>query len=352
MQSRHVLITVLDWGLGHATRCIPIIDALVQRQHNVFLASSGNALKVLRQKFPQLDCFELPGYQPQYDSYGRMVWSMASQLPKFIRTIQQEKEETEKLITSLKIDCVISDNRYGCYSRRVKSIFITHQVHLLMPWKIMEPAVNFVNFKLLQNYDECWIPAGNDTLIPALLQGKDEFKYRYIGYLSHLDRKPKQDKKYKILALSSGPEPQRTIFYNMLSGSLSKTGLQAMIAGGMPEDTSAQPYTINNLTSISYLGSEALSNAIAESELIIARSGYSTVMDLMKLNARAVFIPTPGQTEQEYIAAQLLKTGMAFSMPQKDFDLTRAIKASENYGVLNGFGQSDWLLQKAIDSLS
>src|SRR5687767_2527158 len=133
---KNVLITPLDWGLGHATRCIPIIRELLNRGCRVFIGGSGASLLLLRSEFPSLTFFSLPGYHPVYSSNTNMVWTMAKQIPKFMRTIRQEHSEVEKFIERNNIDLVISDNRYGCWSKKISSVFITHQLNILMPSQI------------------------------------------------------------------------------------------------------------------------------------------------------------------------------------------------------------------------
>jgi UDP:flavonoid glycosyltransferase YjiC (YdhE family) len=131
-QPRHILVCPLDWGLGHATRCIPIINEFQKKGYKVFVASSGQALKLLKNEYPQLGFEELPAYNPHYYSALPMTISMALQLPKFIKTISQEHEQLERIVIEKKIDLVVSDNRYGCWSSHVKSIFITHQVNMCL----------------------------------------------------------------------------------------------------------------------------------------------------------------------------------------------------------------------------
>ena len=184
----------LNWGLGHASRCIPIIKQLLSNGHEVFVASSGSALFLLKREFPQLEFFELEDYEPEYPESGSMVLKMATQLPKFLATITKEKSQLEKIVSKRNIDVVLSDNRYGCYSSQVKSIMLTHQLHLLMPtaWKWMEGMVNRYNFKQLKKFSEVWVPAPVNSFIPDLVKHKSQLKVRYIGYLSRLEKSARE----------------------------------------------------------------------------------------------------------------------------------------------------------------
>src|SRR5690242_17960774 len=119
--AARVLVTVLDWGLGHATRVVPIVRALMERGHKVFLGGSGSSLALLREEFPTLKFIDLPAYDPQYSNGRSMVWKMCLQLPKFIRVIRAEHKVTEAFINENRIHLIISDNRYGCWSSTVES---------------------------------------------------------------------------------------------------------------------------------------------------------------------------------------------------------------------------------------
>jgi predicted glycosyltransferase len=342
---------VLDWGLGHATRSIPVINELLQQKHSVIIASSSGAHHVLKLEFPELKQVLLPGYFPVYPEDNSMVWKMAAQLPRFISVIQKERQLTEKWVKEEKIDVVISDNRYGCYSKYVKSIFITHQIHLLMPraWKWMERGVNAVNHSLLSNYRECWIPADDTQLIPDLLAGCEKFNCRFTGYLSRLEKR-EVPVEYDVVAVSSGPSPQKEIFAWKIHRQLKESGLKALLVYGDVRGRSKK-HPHGNFTSVNYLDTAAMNQALQQAKVVVARSGYSTVMDVMKLGKKAVFVPTPGQTEQEYLAKVLMEKGIAYSMSQQEFNLEKAVKESEHYTGFQNFEWNSLLLKKAVQSI-
>ncbi len=352
--NKRVLVAPLDWGLGHATRCIPVIRGLLGRNCEVVIASSGDALSLLRTEFPQLKAFELPGYKPVYPSRGSMVWKMALQLPKFIKTIAAEHFETEKIVQELGIDIVISDNRYGCFSKKVKSVFVTHQLHILMPerYRWLERRINRFNTAQIKQYEECWVPVANtsDSFIPELLAADPAIKLQPIGYLSRFEKK-QVAKKYDILVICSGPEPQRTIFEAGIIAQLDSMSGNCLLVRGKPENDGPSVQVPENILVIDFMHADELNMAIEASDLIIARSGYSTVMDLARLNKRAIFIPTPGQTEQEYIARQLMQREIAYYMTQQHFDLQIALKESLKFNGFTNFEHDNLLLKNAIASI-
>lgn len=350
--GKRILIAPLDWGLGHATRCIPIIRLLLKKNCTVFIASSGRALELLRKEFPEIRCFKIVPYNPVYSSGASMVFSMAMQVPKFFNTIRKEQTQIEKIVERNLIDVVVSDNRYGAYSKKVKSIFITHQLNIQMPgfMKWFEETVNRQNEKFIHRFAECWIPAPQKNFIPLLLQHKGNLNLRYLGFLSRFEKKA-LPKKFKVCAICSGPEPQRSVFENLLTPQLRKMSEPTIIIRGKTETPNKYFNKYQQFTIANYLTTEDLNEVIEQSEIVIARSGYSTVMDLARVEARAVFIPTPGQTEQEYLAAELSKSKVAFSVKQSQFDLKSALVQAENYSGFHNFDRDDSILEKAIDSI-
>ncbi|MFN8285167.1 MAG: glycosyltransferase [Chitinophagales bacterium] len=351
-KPKKVIVAPLDWGLGHASRCIPIIQQLLNRGVEVLVAGSGSALKVLQREFPQLTYVQLPAYNPVYPANGSMVWKMGAQLPKFINAINKEQLAIERLVAEHKAGLVIADNRYGAYSKKVKSVFITHQLRVLMPneWKWMEGIVNHFNYKQISKFTECWVPAPPDNPFTELLQFNSTKPPVYVGYLSRLQRRD-LPLKYDIVVVCSGPEPQRSIFEELLVKQLSGLNKKAIVVRGRPQEAQKLNRQQGQITIINYLESEEMNEVLCESNIVVCRSGYSMVMDLMQTGGKAVFIPTPGQTEQEYVASVLKAGGIAFSETQQNFNLEKALKESEKYRGFHTFGTEGNLLNKAIDSL-
>lgn len=324
--AKKVLVTPLDWGLGHAARCVPLIKELLQQGSIVFIASSGSALAFLKQEFPDLKFFELQAYQPVY-SANNLLFNLVLQIPRFTKVIKREHEQVEQIVQQNSIDIIMSDNRYGCWSTRTRNILISHQLTLQVP--LFSFLVNFFHERALRKFSECWIPdvPGNDSLARKLSVNHN-LKTRHIGVLSRMEWRPTVIQ-YELLAIVSGPEPQRTLFENLIRRELKTSGRHCLIVRGLPQnDVTA---TAGNLEEINHLSTTELNQIILESELILSRSGYSTIMDMAILGKKTIFIPTPGQTEQEYLASEFMKDNIAFSMRQKLFNLQEALEQSANY---------------------
>ena len=349
---KKILVAPLDWGLGHATRCIPIIEELLKRNCEVFLAGSGDSLALLKKEFSTLKNFTLPGYRPVYPSAGRMVWKIASQVPKFLKAIKQEHEAVESIIDNHQIDLVISDNRYGCWSARIPSVIVTHQLNILMPkgFDWLSTFVLRLNKNLIGKFSECWIP---DYENPNLrLSGKlsehktgDFGNVSFIGPLSRFKPLYNCEQRYDVVCVLSGPEPQRSIFEKLLKDQLKETNLRYFLVRGAI--SLSQEWAENEAD---FLNTEALQTVICQSSVVIARSGYSTIMDLAALKKRGILIPTPGQTEQEYLADRWADNRVFFTMRQRDFKLTTSLIESRAYpGMTAVPGHARDLLMAALD---
>ncbi len=353
--KKRILVAALDWGFGHATRCMPIIRILLEQNCEVHIAGSGDSLALLRSEFPDLRSHELPPYNPRYPTKGSMVLRMALQLPRFVFVIRSEHKTIEAIVRKWAIDMVISDNRYGCWSRKAHSVFVTHQSNILMPQRFgwLAAFVRRWNTRLARRFNSCWIPdyPGEKNLSGALTNfGQTDFhpNQYYIGTLSRF-RNQKNDSSspdIDVLAICSGPEPQRSVFEGLLRKELINSRFRFVLVRGIndshPDEVTERSRIISLATT------EKLSQLFAQAAIVVARSGYSTVMDLQALGKKAIFIPTPGQTEQEHLALNLRQKGIAFSMAQSEFDLEVAIRESRLFSGFDSMPADDHFLYDVI----
>lgn len=339
--SKRILVAPLNWGLGHTTRCIPIINALLSNGHQVFLASDGIALALLEKEFPKLPSFRLPAYKITYAKKGKhfkgkLLWDS----PKVLKAMAAERKTTKRLVKALQLDGIISDNRLGVYSKKVPCVFITHQLNVLSgntTWLSSK-----LHQKIIQKYTVCWVPDVDG--IPNLTgklghPKKSKLNIRYLGPISRFVKK-EIPKKYDLMVLLSGPEPQRTLLEEKLLAVLQDfQGDILFVKGKIGERQTIEQKVLakGQLTIINFMQSESLETAINSSELVLCRSGYTTVMDLAKLGKKAFFIPTPGQYEQLYLAKRLDKKGIVPYCKQKEFELSQLARVS-NYQGLEDFG--------------
>jgi uncharacterized protein (TIGR00661 family) len=348
---KKVLVTPLDWGLGHATRSIPVISEFQLKGYQVLIASSGDALVLLKTEFPTLDFFELPSYKATYSQTIPLIIKVFLQLPKFLWVISKEHVELEKIVKEHKIDLVVSDNRYGCWTKLVPTVFITHQINIQMPiaLKWMHGIVNYFNHRQIRKFNQCWVPDFSENRLTGRLTEPGKLPVKFIGMLSRFS-KTKTDNLfvYDYLAMVSGPEPQRTILEQKIRLCFSKLEGKKILVRGLP-GMSEEIVKLSDWDEVCHLKTEKLQLVIEQSRVVISRSGYSSVMDLVALGKKAVCIPTPGQTEQEYLGEQLMKSKVARSVPQDSF--TENDCRTEGFtGFTEGFSMH--LLKKEIDNLN
>ncbi|MBL7846871.1 MAG: hypothetical protein JNL40_05345 [Cyclobacteriaceae bacterium] len=347
---KRVLVCALDWGLGHATRCIPVVNELQRQGAEVFLASSGEAGKLLQLEFPQLVYHGLPGYRPRYANDGVMVITLAMQLRKFVHAIRLEHEEVEALAKNLRLDAVISDNRYGCFTTTAPSILITHQAQVRMPpgWGFLGTWVNHRLRTYIKRYDKLWVPDQPDSGLTNPFMDR-HLPYSYVGWLSRFPSGQPAGEPVDLMIVLSGPEPQRSKLEEVILKQLQTYPGKALLVRGKPME--GQEYREGNIQIVSHLSTDQMEARIKSAGLLISRSGYSTVMDFIALEKRAVFIPTPQQPEQLWLATFLKRNGIAFCMDQQNFVLATALAQSSNYSGLGALKPVKGLLEKEISTL-
>jgi uncharacterized protein (TIGR00661 family) len=328
--KKRILVAPLNWGLGHATRCIPIINALIAHNFEPVIASDGVALELLKKEFPLLEAINLPSYKVTYSKKGKhFKLKLLKDSPKMLKAIKAEKAQIKDLIKTTQIDGIISDNRLGVYSKKVPSVFISHQLNVL------SGSTTWLSSKMHQHiikkFDECWVPdVSKEPSLSGRLGHLENFSIplKYLGVISRFNP-ISIEKKYDLMVLLSGPEPQRTMLEEHLLEEL-KTykGQLLFVKGKIEAEQSIQQNS--NTTIINFMRSEALETALNESEMVLSRSGYTTVLDLAKLGKKAFFIPTPGQFEQEYLAERLDEKGIVPYCNQEHFNIHQ-LDRIENY---------------------
>ena len=331
--NKRILIAPLNWGLGHATRCIPIINELITHKFEVIIASDGNALALLQKEFPNLESIELPSYKITYPKKGQFFkLKLLQSSPKMMKTINAEKKAVASIIEHYKIDGIISDNRLGVHSKVVPCVFITHQLQVLSgntTWLSTK-----IHQKTIKRFHECWVPDNLGDLNLSGILGHTHMHEMPIKYIGPLSRFSKKDSVITndVMVLLSGPEPQRAFLETKLLNEFKNYSGKVIFIKGVIEDK--QHITLEkNIRIYNFMTSEELDRTINESNLIVARSGYTTIMDLTKLSKNAFLIPTPGQFEQEYLAKRLTNLGYAPSCKQKDFTIDKLSELSDYKGL-------------------
>lgn len=313
---KKVIVAPLNWGLGHASRCVPMIKSLLENKFTPVIASDGNALEFLRKEFPTLEYFELPSYNI---SYGKnLKWKLFLKAGNIAKSVQKEhKILQEYLKNHQEVVGVISDNRFGMYSKKIPSVYITHQINVLSGFFTW--LTSYLHQRIIKRFDECWIPDEVDAKFSGKLsKTKRKLNQKYIGVLSRFE---KQELKQEIdvLIVLSGPEPNRTQLEEIITLLFKTTNQVIYLVQGKVEE--AQTITQKgNIKVINFMLSKELEKSINSSKLVICRSGYSSVMDLLSLGKKAILIPTKHQNEQEYLARYLQEKGYFHSVEESQLD--------------------------------
>lgn len=330
-----ILVAPLDWGLGHATRCIPIIHSLLRHNCAPLLGGDGSIKVLLQQEFPHLPFIDLPGY---HIHYARNKWNLplalAIQIPKILSRIQYENKRLRCLVKEHNIHGIISDNRYGLYHREVPSIFITHQLLIKTSWgKHMDHLLQQLNYHYINRFTQCWIPdhqhgqnLAGELSHPNLMPG---IPSTYLGALSRFTHSVPMEEKH-LLVLLSGPEPQRTIFEQLCMEQLHQYKEPVVVVRGLP-DAKNTIEAGTNVQVYNHLPAIELEIKMRTANFVISRCGYSTVMDLAALKKKSILVPTPAQTEQEYLARHLSANHVAFCMDQQKFNLQEALQRARHF---------------------
>ncbi len=319
----------MDWGLGHATRSIPIIDELLNLGHEIVIGSNGRALHLLKENYPQLQFIDLPDYNIKYYTQNMFI-NMVLQWYKMPLAITKERKLVKKVVNKNAIDFVISDNRYGCYAINVPSVIISHQLNLKTGNSFLDYFANKINRFWLKKFDQIWVPDFDDSRVSGELSKNSKLKnIRFIGAISRMKKKALPLKR-DIIVLLSGPEPQRSIFEKKVIKQLKNLPFNTLIVGGKTENYYKEKIS-PNIEYQSFLSGEILNNAILESKYIISRSGYTTLLDLVTLRKKALLVPTPGQTEQEYLAENLSSKKIFPFQHQNNLDIEKGIEKMDDY---------------------
>ena len=308
-----ILICPLNWGLGHATRCVPVIRQLLKEKHEPVIVSDGFPLAFLRLEFPSLRFIEYPSYSIFYAAGKSQVVAMICNFPSIITGIIKEHYWLKKLLQTEHFDKVISDNRFGMWNKNVDCIYITHQLMVKMPryLKFLEPFVHLIHKGFINRYSECRIPDAKEN---GGLSGDLSHKYplpknaTFIGPLTRFQgfENIQPNSEFEVIAVISGVEPQRSLIEKSLVTRFEHTNQKILIVAGQPGPERTET-PVGKITIVSHIQDDELASLLLGSKKIIARSGYSTIMDLAALNClhKAELIPTPGQTEQVYLASFL-----------------------------------------------
>lgn len=326
--KRKILVAPLDWGLGHATRIVPIVEALQSEGHEVILAADKRPFDFLAARFPQVKIVRCAGYDITYPENGNLLLHIMKNSVGFYQAVESEQRIATELANEFNAEVIISDNRLNFRADGRRNIYITHQLNIKAG--VLSPVATAMHKKYYSKFDEVWVPDNNSTANISGILGHStncEVPLFYLGPQTRFASMEKRDipSHGKVVVILSGPEPQRTLFENIVVAELIRTGINAIVLQGIPGKATVN-YSASNIELVSHMNDEDMLRIIAGSEVVISRSGYSTLCDLAQMGKRLIVVPTPGQTEQEYLADKHAAENLLVKAEQSDFNLTECLE--------------------------
>lgn len=346
-----ILFSPLDWGLGHTTRCIPLIKAFQKRGFHIVVACNSTQKNLLQAEIYGLQFINLEGYNVHYGTGSILTrLKIISQIGNILIRIKQENRWLSNFLLKNKVDAVLSDNRYGFFHPFVPSIFLTHQLQPNTGFgKLLNRFVQRFLYTYINRFSVCWVPDSEN--LQFSLAGKlshpsnsPAIPVTYIGNLSRFADPPAGDTsfRYELLVVLSGPEPQRSIFERLVFADLNNsesrerlnlpaTQKKIIIVRGKPGEVSNFPQAPTGVECHNHLDTKTLESVAINSRYVLCRPGYTSLMDMVKLKKKMILVPTPGQGEQEYLAEYFQKNKYAPAILQQQFSLQHALTLAHNF---------------------
>jgi len=300
IHSKNILFSALNWGYGHVMRSIVLLKQLRRQDNQIFVVATAEQIQLFKSEAIDAVFIQSNGYPFEFSGKGNFAFDLLRNSARLRSHYRQEQQLVEKLCSELDIHWVIADQSLGFYSKKAPSVLITHQVNLPLTWW-QKPAQLFYN-KQLDKFKYIWIPdqAPPHNLAGNLSQTKRK-NVSYIGWLSRFTEIPKPEKKYDIGVLVTGPQPYAQQFFNEMCKRFENSQERVfMLYNGTDLSTH------KNIQIFQHLPTAEMAELLCSAELMISRSGYSTLMDFKALGLTNVELyATPGQAEQEYLKGRL-----------------------------------------------
>lgn len=351
--KKRLFISPLDWGLGHASRLVPLIADLQNQGHFILLGTEPKTAAFLKNIFPDIPQIPLKGYGIKYGSGNNLTWTLLKQIPKIKLAIFREYYAVKKIIKEHKIDTIISDSRFGLRNKNTQNFIISHQLQIPYPKQLrfFGWLLNKTNQFLLNRFDLCLIPDDEKHSFSGILsQNKAIKNQQFIGALSRfsLISEIEVETQHDLVFIFSGPEPQRSIFEELVINQLKETAYSALLISGQPEKSFSQQIS-PKIKKVAHLQDAEFAETLKQAKCVFSRSGYSSIMDYSALGLKqVVLIPTPAQTEQEYLAKKFSEANCCFTSKQQDFSLEESLEKVKSF---DGFSAKKPRQKKEISSI-
>jgi hypothetical protein len=379
MSGRRILISPLNWGFGHAGRMIPLAAELKRRGHEVIFGVDKSLIPLVSNELPDITITEIRGVRISYSRHLPQYLCIFLQLPRIIASSVREYYHLRRMASRLQPDLIISDSRFGFRHRKICSVYVTHQLRIAFPrWlRLMEPLGVRIHRMIISSFDLCVVP---DYPGPVNLSGRLSHDLPlpdnicYCGPLSRFgtvmppagDLPPsvsaaasgaasesagrKLPRRPFCCLILSGPEPQRSILLEKVTAAVTEMPLAILSATPLQTELTGN----REITVVTNPDTATMKRYLVEAEVIIARAGYTTIMELVSLGRGAILIPTPGQTEQEYLGRYLNRRLEFVTVSQENIRPCALLRHISPAGTLTGIFNSttDLLISSDPDDSS
>lgn len=355
VSSPRVLVCPLDWGLGHAARCVPVIKALQNSGFEVAVATGGGQASLIQKELPGISCFPLPGYDIHYSSYLPLVVGLILQSPSHVSRYFKARKHFLRIVRSYRPSVIISDNRPECFWEKAFNVYITHQLSVYLGGSgFLEKILSHIHAKAARYFHQVWVPDMPEYPGLSGRLGHPAHSYFrqsivYVGLLSRFTSlSPAQSVLYDVCFTLSGPEPARSLWeIKIITQGKAHPDKKFALIRGTQSPLALKPS--ENFLIINQAASKEIQYIWAQSRRLVCRAGYTTLMDLWAAGRAAWIVPTPGQTEQEYLANLHRNSGRFFSLREEDFSidaiLSKELSEPSEFTVKN-----EWL-SAAVEAL-
>lgn len=303
--NKRIGFSVLNWGLGHVSRCITVIKKLEQQNNKVFIFCDGVQKSLLEQYSLEAEYIDHEGYPFLFRGKGNFKRDMLLRAPKLFRFLRHEQKHTQTFIKKYELDCLISDQRYGFYSKDKPSIFITHQMKL--PTRGIFKLGDLLNEYLISKFDAIWIVDDEHKRFAGRLSvNSDPSRAIYIGVQSRFELLNKKVKSNEGVLVINGPKEYTEYLIASFNEFIDQSKIDYIVG---PKFVKSLLKDKNE--TIRFIANDdmaAIDNAFQSTKHVYGFFGYSTLMDCITLNVPFTLIPTPGQDEQIYLAKRHKKS--------------------------------------------
>ncbi|MEF8794417.1 glycosyltransferase [Thiohalorhabdus sp.] len=358
MTGQRILFAVHDWGLGHATRDLVLIRGLLEANNEVVVLSTGRALRLLQEEIGDrcelVELRDIP--KPLSRRPAAFYVKMSLALPLVFATFVRERRFARALVARKGIDRIVSDSRFGVALREVPSYYVFHSLRQIIPGRpyYLEKMVECAQKGLLSRARRILVPDEPENGLSGELAHDLSCDWgdrlRYIGALSSVSAQAGQTGVDYFISIS-GAEPQRTLFEERVLAQVADLPGRVVVALGKPDSETRKPDQ-DRVVIYNYLNRQDQQAMMNRARLVICRSGYTTLMELAQLHKPALFVPTPGQSEQEHLADYHCHRGHTYAVSQNDLDLPRDVAEAERYPGLPRIRPPEDSVRRFLDAIS